>query len=149
MLAERGVVRTDITSSLAGSSGTGQGVPLTIDLTILDGAAGGAPLEADGRRSFTSIWPGTRAAGPHPLPGRPEHRRRHRARLEARDLADRPPGRRLRAGPRLRGRRGSAQNLAGPSLDTDVVLGDGDSTRLGTAGGSPSAGTTVALNVGV
>lgn len=45
VLAESGVVRSDITTSFGDYSGTAQGVPLTINLTILDVAEGGTPLE--------------------------------------------------------------------------------------------------------
>ena len=43
-LRERGVVRRDITSSFAGASGKADGVPTTIDIALLDVAAGGEPL---------------------------------------------------------------------------------------------------------
>jgi protocatechuate 3,4-dioxygenase beta subunit len=42
VLAESGIVRGDIRSSFGGSSGTAEGVPLTIQLTVLDIANGGA-----------------------------------------------------------------------------------------------------------
>ena len=45
VLTESGVVRSDITSSFAGASAVAQGVPLSIELTVLDVAAGGAPVE--------------------------------------------------------------------------------------------------------
>jgi protocatechuate 3,4-dioxygenase beta subunit len=45
VLTQSGIVRTDITTSFGSSSGTADGVPLTIDLTILDVSAGGAPLD--------------------------------------------------------------------------------------------------------
>ena len=45
VLAESGVVRSDITTSFGDYSGTAEGVPLTINLTILDVAEGGTPLE--------------------------------------------------------------------------------------------------------
>jgi len=64
VLGEEGVVRQDIRSSFAGSSGTAAGVPLTIDLTILSVAAGCTPLagaavylwhaDAEGRYSIYS-----------------------------------------------------------------------------------------------
>jgi protocatechuate 3,4-dioxygenase beta subunit len=44
VLREDGVVRRDITSSFGSSSGTAEGVPLTIDLTLVDGTAACAPL---------------------------------------------------------------------------------------------------------
>jgi protocatechuate 3,4-dioxygenase beta subunit len=42
VLAESGIVRGDIRSSFGGASGTAEGVPLTIQLTILDIANGGS-----------------------------------------------------------------------------------------------------------
>ena len=43
-LSESGVVRTDITSSFGDASGKADGVPATIDLTLLDVSGGGKPL---------------------------------------------------------------------------------------------------------
>ena len=43
MLVESGIVRQDIRSSFGSYSGTAEGVPLTIDLTIVD-AGSGAPM---------------------------------------------------------------------------------------------------------
>jgi protocatechuate 3,4-dioxygenase beta subunit len=43
-LAESGVVRSDITSSFGSASGVAEGVPTTIEMTLLDVAAGGTPL---------------------------------------------------------------------------------------------------------
>jgi protocatechuate 3,4-dioxygenase beta subunit len=44
VLGESGVVRSDITTSFAGMSGTAEGVPSTLELTLLDIAGGGGPL---------------------------------------------------------------------------------------------------------
>jgi protocatechuate 3,4-dioxygenase beta subunit len=44
VLAMDGVVRQDIRTSIGSASGTADGVPLTIDLTVLDAASGCAPL---------------------------------------------------------------------------------------------------------
>jgi protocatechuate 3,4-dioxygenase beta subunit len=44
VLAESGVVRRDITSSFGGASGKADGVPTTIELTLIDVAGGGGPL---------------------------------------------------------------------------------------------------------
>ncbi len=44
VLTESGVVRSDIRSSFGSSSGLAQGVPLTVNLQILDNAKGCAPL---------------------------------------------------------------------------------------------------------
>ncbi len=43
-LAEDGIVRQDIRSSFGSSTTTAEGVPLTIELTVVDVAAGGTPL---------------------------------------------------------------------------------------------------------
>jgi protocatechuate 3,4-dioxygenase beta subunit len=45
VLTQSGIVRQDITSSFGSASGTAEGVPLAIELTILDVSAGGTPLE--------------------------------------------------------------------------------------------------------
>jgi protocatechuate 3,4-dioxygenase beta subunit len=44
VLAESGVVRSDITSSFGGASATAEGVPTTLEMTLIDVAAGGTPL---------------------------------------------------------------------------------------------------------
>jgi protocatechuate 3,4-dioxygenase beta subunit len=44
ILTQSGIVRSDIRSSIGSASGVAQGVPLTINLTVLDVAAGGSPL---------------------------------------------------------------------------------------------------------
>ena len=43
-LGTSGIVRSDIRSSFSGVSGTAQGVPLTIELTLVDATSGCAPL---------------------------------------------------------------------------------------------------------
>jgi protocatechuate 3,4-dioxygenase beta subunit len=43
-LADSGVVRTDITSSFGDATGEADGVPTTIEMTLLDVAGGGGPL---------------------------------------------------------------------------------------------------------
>ena len=45
VLAETGIVRSDIRSSFGSSSGVADGVPLTVNLLVLDGASGCAPVE--------------------------------------------------------------------------------------------------------
>jgi protocatechuate 3,4-dioxygenase beta subunit len=45
VLTQSGIVRKDITRSFGSASVTAEGVPLAIDLTILDVSAGGTPLE--------------------------------------------------------------------------------------------------------
>lgn len=49
-LTESGVVREDITKSFGSASGVAEGVPTTVEMTLLDVAAGGTPLRA---RPFT------------------------------------------------------------------------------------------------
>ena len=44
VLAESGAVRRDITKSFGDASGVAEGVPTTVELTLLDVAAGGTPL---------------------------------------------------------------------------------------------------------
>jgi protocatechuate 3,4-dioxygenase beta subunit len=43
-LTESGVVRSDITKSFGGASGVAEGVPTTLEMKLLDVAAGGKPL---------------------------------------------------------------------------------------------------------
>lgn len=45
VLTESGIVRSDITKSFGSASGVAAGVPLAIELTVLDVSNGGAPLE--------------------------------------------------------------------------------------------------------
>src|SRR5262245_17740959 len=45
VLSESGIVRRDLTTSFGTGSAVAEGVPLTIALTVLDVAEGGAPLE--------------------------------------------------------------------------------------------------------
>ena len=59
VLAESGVVRQDITSSFGGMKGTAEGVPTTLDLTMLDVAGGGGPLAG----AAVYIWHCTREGG--------------------------------------------------------------------------------------
>ena len=44
ILAQSGVIRSDITRSFGDASGVAKGVPATIEMTLLDVAAGGSPL---------------------------------------------------------------------------------------------------------
>lgn len=44
VLEQSGVVRQDIRASFGGASGTADGVPMTLQLTVLDLASGGSPL---------------------------------------------------------------------------------------------------------
>src|SRR5262245_41512446 len=45
VLSESGIVRSDLTSSFGSASAVAEGVPVTIALTVLDVASGGAPVE--------------------------------------------------------------------------------------------------------
>jgi protocatechuate 3,4-dioxygenase beta subunit len=44
VLAESGVVRSDITKSIGDASGVAEGVPATVEMTLIDVAGGGKPL---------------------------------------------------------------------------------------------------------
>jgi hypothetical protein len=50
ILEQSGVVRSDLRSSLGGASGTAEGVPMTLELTIKDLANGGAALAGQGEQ---------------------------------------------------------------------------------------------------
>ena len=52
VLAESGVVRQDITKSFGGASGVADGIPTTVEMTLLDVSAGGAPLA----RAAVYLW---------------------------------------------------------------------------------------------
>jgi len=66
VLTESGIVRSDITKSFGSASAVAAGVPLAIELTVLDVGNGGAPLEGaavylwhcdrDGRYSLYDGW---------------------------------------------------------------------------------------------
>jgi protocatechuate 3,4-dioxygenase beta subunit len=58
VLAESGVVRSDITTSFAGMRGTAEGVPTTVTLRLLDIAGGGGPLAG----AALYLWHCTREA---------------------------------------------------------------------------------------
>jgi protocatechuate 3,4-dioxygenase beta subunit len=58
VLTESGIVRRDITKSFGSSSGTAEGVPLTIDMTIVD-ADGDTPLVG----AAVYVWHCTREGG--------------------------------------------------------------------------------------
>lgn len=184
VLDDSGIARADITSSFGAASATAEGVPLSIRLTIIDVAGGGAPVEgaavylwqcdreglysvydlpdenylrgvqasdADGRLAFTSIWPGAYSERwPHI----------HLEVYESLEAAGSTGAKLVTSQIALPedacaqvyatgGYERSAENLARTSLTTDSVFRDGYSTQLGTAGGSPTGGMTLALNVGV
>ena len=186
VLTQSGIVRSDITTSFGSSSGRAAGVPLAIELTILDVSAGGTPLEgaavylwhcdrdgqyslyssaisgenylrgvqasrAEGTVAFTSIFPAAYSGRwPH------IHFEVYPSLAEATSAGTKmvtsqialPEGA-CKLVYATSGYEQSVQNLAQSSLATDMVFGDGYSTQLGTAGGSPATGMTIALNVGV
>jgi protocatechuate 3,4-dioxygenase beta subunit len=59
VLAMSGIVRSDIRSSFGGSSGTAEGVPMTLELNVSDLANGGAPFEG----VAVYVWHCTREGG--------------------------------------------------------------------------------------
>jgi protocatechuate 3,4-dioxygenase beta subunit len=186
VLTESGIVRSDITSSFGSASGTAEGVPVAISLTIIDVAAGGVPLEgaavyiwhcdregrysiydaalagenylrgvqasdAAGRLAFTSVWPGAYSGRwPHihfEVYPSLDDATAAGSKLVTSQIA--LPEEACAAVYATAGYEQSAANMAQTSLAADMVFADGYSTQLGTAGGSPEAGMTLALNVGV
>ncbi|GAA4912052.1 intradiol ring-cleavage dioxygenase [Stackebrandtia albiflava] len=59
VLEQSGIVRSDIRSSFGGASGTAEGVPMTLRLTILDLANGGVPFAG----AAVYVWHCTREGG--------------------------------------------------------------------------------------
>ena len=59
VLEQSGIVRSDIRSSFGGSSGTAEGVPMTLELTVADLADGGVPFEG----VAVYVWHCTREGG--------------------------------------------------------------------------------------
>ena len=59
VLEQSGIVRSDIRSSFGGSSGTAEGVPMTLELTLADLANGGVPFEG----VAVYVWHCTREGG--------------------------------------------------------------------------------------
>lgn len=185
VLVESGVVRQDIRSSFGGLSGTAEGVPLSIALTVVT-ASTGAPLagaatyawhctreggyslyssgitdqnylrgvqetDADGRLTFTSIYPGAYS-------GRwPHVHFEIYADLATATSAGEPLVTSQLALPEgasrdvylTTGYEQSVDNLAQTSLDGDMVFGDGYDTQMATVEGRASTGMTALLTVGV
>ncbi|MDA0180901.1 hypothetical protein OJ997_11400 [Solirubrobacter phytolaccae] len=186
VLAESGVVRSDITRSVGDASGVAAGIPTTVDLTLLDVAGGGGPLAgaavylwhcdregryslydesvagenylrgvqesgADGKLSFQTIFPAA-------YQGRWPHM--HFEVYESLDAATAGQGK-LRTSQlaipqdtcevvyATAGYEQSVQNLAGTSLDSDMVFSDGYKSQLASVSGSVEDGYTLTLNVGV
>ena len=59
VLEQSGIVRSDIRSSFGNSSGTAEGVPMTLELTVIDLANGGVPFEG----VAVYVWHCTREGG--------------------------------------------------------------------------------------
>jgi protocatechuate 3,4-dioxygenase beta subunit len=59
VLEQSGIVRSDIRSSFGDSSGTAEGVPMTLELTVTDLADGGVPFEG----AAVYVWHCSREAG--------------------------------------------------------------------------------------
>jgi protocatechuate 3,4-dioxygenase beta subunit len=59
VLEQSGIVRSDIRSSFGGSSGTAEGVPMTLELALTDLANGGVPFEG----VAVYVWHCTREGG--------------------------------------------------------------------------------------
>lgn len=186
ILADSGIVRQDITTSIDGSA-TAEGVPLTFEFEVLDMANGNAPFEgvavyawhctadggysmysegiedatylrgvqvadAEGRVSFTSIFPGC-------YPGRWPH-----IHFEVYpDLASISDSANAIATSQLAlpeaassevyaqpGYEGSTRNLAQVTLAGDGVFGDdGGASQLATITGDVGGGYTATLAVGM
>jgi protocatechuate 3,4-dioxygenase beta subunit len=178
VLAETGVVRSDIRSSFGGASGVAEGVPTTVELTLpRAGAAvylwhcnregqysmydeavadqnylrGVQVSDKQGKVAFKTIFPAAYA-------GRWPHM--HFEVYESVEAAT-DGGAKLRTSqlaiPKdvcdavyaTDGYDQSVQNLAQTSLDTDMVFSDGYSRQLADWSGSPDEGIALKLNVGL
>jgi protocatechuate 3,4-dioxygenase beta subunit len=178
-------VRSDIRPSFAGLSGTADGVPLTIVLTIVSSSTCAPPAgravylwhcdrlgryslyssgvtnqnylrgtqeaDANGRVTFTSIYPGCYAGRwPH------IHFEVYPSLSAATNVANRVATSQI-ALPKdtsdqvyaSTGYDGSARNLSQISLATDNVFSDGASLELATVTGSVAGGFTASLTVAV
>ncbi len=184
ILAESGVVRSDIRSSIGGASGTAEGVPLQLNFKLLDRSKNCAPYAgaamyawhadrdgqysmyspavaaenylrgvqeaaADGSMSFTTVFPGCYSGRwPH------VHFEIYASAADATSGAS-PLVTSQLAMPidacqtvyATPGYEASLANLAGTSLDSDMVFSDGYDSQLGLSAGDPAAGFSVALNV--
>jgi protocatechuate 3,4-dioxygenase beta subunit len=185
VLVESGIVRQDIRSSFGSYSGTAEGVPMTVDLTVVTagrgdpraGAAvylwhcdreGGYSLytsgvtdqnylrgvqetDADGRLTFTSIFPGAYAGRwPHmhfevypdlataTAAGSPLVTSQLALPEDSCDVAYATAGYEQ-----------SITNLSRTSLQSDMVFSDGYERQLATVTGTVDGGMTATLTVGV
>ncbi len=185
ILTQDGVVRRDIRSSFGSASGVADGVPLTVDLTIVD-ADGGTPLvgaavylwhcdregrysmysqgvsdenylrgvqeaDADGRLSFTSIFPAAYSGRwPH------IHFEVYPDLAEA-TSAGTPLATSQLAFPEdvcelvyaTDGYDQSVANMARTSLESDMVFSDGVDDQLAAVTGSVDSGLVASLTVPV
>ncbi len=167
-------MRSDITTSFGDYSGTAEGVPLTINLTILDVADGGTPLAGAAvyiwhcdRGAAYSLYDAA-AADQNYLRGVQESDASGKLTFQTifpGCYAGRWPHIHFEVFPSLAevalpedtclevyseaGYAQSGSNLAGMSLASDMVFSDGYSTQLGRVSGTGGSGLAVALKVGV
>ena len=146
VLSESGVVRRDITKSFGDASGVAEGVPTTLELKLVDVAGGGGPLAG----AAVYVWHCDKAG-------------RYSLYFEVYEDLDAATA----ASSKLRtsqialpkdvcdhvftapGYEQSVQNLAGTSLESDMVFSDGYAGQLAKASGDTEQGITLSLNVGV
>jgi protocatechuate 3,4-dioxygenase beta subunit len=186
VLTETGVVRSDITSSFGGASGSAEGVPTTVELTLLDVAGGGGALanaavylwhcdregryslydsaiadqnylrgvqvsDKQGKVEFTSIFPAAYSGRwPHmhfEVYDSLDAATAGSSKLTTSQLAI--PKDVCDAVYATPGYEQSVQNLAGTSLDSDMVFSDGYSSQLASWSGDPADRIALKLNVGV
>lgn len=186
VLTESGIVRSDISNSFGGSSTAAKGVPMNIEMTIIDlsgsgnayaGAAvyawhcdregrysmydteiagenylrGVQAADTDGKVVFKSIFPAAyQGRWPHiHFEVYPTLAKATSASGKLRTSQIALPEDVCKKVYATSGYEQSVSNLAGTSLDTDMVFSDGYSLQLGTATGSVNQGYTIALNVAV
>jgi len=185
VLNQTGVVRSDIRSSFAGLVGTAAGVPLTVELTLVDAGTcnvlagraiylwhcdragsyslyssgvtnqnylrGVQPADANGKVTFTTIFPGCYAGRwPH------IHFEVFPSLSAATNVTNKVATSQI-ALPRAAcdlvyataGYESSVRNLAGVSLATDGIFRDGSALELATVTGDVTNGFTAALTVAV
>ena len=186
ILTQSGIVRRDIRSGIGSASAVAQGVPLTINLTVLDLAANAVPLaggavylwqcdregrysmysqgvtnenylrgvqeiDASGKVSFTSVFPGC-YAGRWPHIHFEVYRSLASATAAGNKIATSQialPKDSCDAVYASSGYATSATNLTRVSLESDMVFRDGWTEELGTVSGTVGSGLTVALKAPV
>ncbi|MBL9025576.1 MAG: intradiol ring-cleavage dioxygenase [Myxococcales bacterium] len=181
-----GIVRNDIRTSLTGTGAEAEGIPLTVELTVIDTAEDCSPVEGyavylwhcdrdgnysmysstvadesylrgvqetneDGVVRFTTIFPGCYSGRwPH------IHFEIYPSLDEATDASQKILTSQL-AMPEdvcseayaTEGYEASVDNLAGTSLESDNVFGDGASLQLATVTGNPTDGYVAKLVVAI